>query len=126
MNTNLKNKEEIQEAFKDLFEFEDEKEEIKHRARILMFRFLSEVEKIVEKKKLKKKDLAKMIGTSPSYVTQLFRGDKLINLETLAKLQKVLGIEFVIKSKKVNTENSKKRVPQKNLLPKQKKSKYLV
>lgn len=99
MNTNLKNKEAIQDAFNDLFAFEDDKEEIKHKAHILMFRFLSEIEEITEERKLKKKDLAKIIGTSPSYVTQLFRGDKLINLETLAKLEKGLNIDFEIKIK---------------------------
>ncbi|MEK6480865.1 helix-turn-helix transcriptional regulator [Catalinimonas sp. 4WD22] len=104
MNTNLKNKENIQQAFDDLFSFKDEKGEIKHNAHMLMFRFLSEVERVAEEKNLKKKDLAKMIGTSPSYVTQLFRGDKLINMETLAKLEKGLGIEFVIKTKKISKE----------------------
>jgi transcriptional regulator with XRE-family HTH domain len=38
-----------------------------------------------------------MIGTTPSYVTQLFRGNKIINLETIARMQLALNVEFEIK-----------------------------
>jgi ribosome-binding protein aMBF1 (putative translation factor) len=120
MSTNLKSKEDVQQAFNSLFTHEDKKDEVKHRAHMLMFRFLSEVERVAEERKLKKKDIAKMIGTSPSYVTQLFRGDKLINMETLAKFEKELDIEFEIrirqkdqskehKIKSAQRKNSKKQ-----------------
>jgi len=39
-----------------------------------------------------------MIGTSASYITQLFRGNKIINLETIAKFQKIFDIKFEIKA----------------------------
>jgi ribosome-binding protein aMBF1 (putative translation factor) len=120
MSTNLKSKEDVQQAFNSLFTHEDKKDEVKHRAHMLMFRFLSEVERVAEERKLKKKDIAKMIGTSPSYVTQLFRGDKLINMETLAKFEKELDIKFEIrirqkdqskehKIKSAQRKNSKKQ-----------------
>ena len=99
MNMNSMSKQEIQNAFNDLFTFKDEKEEIKHKAHMLGFQFLSEIERISEDRGLKKKDFAKIIGTSPSYITQLFRGDKLVNLETLAKFAKGLNIDFDIKIK---------------------------
>jgi transcriptional regulator with XRE-family HTH domain len=85
----------IEKGFEDLFDFEDESNEIHHNAVLLMFKFLSEVEKITENK-FSKKDISKLIGTSASYVTQLFRGNKLINFETLAKLEKALAIEFKV------------------------------
>lgn len=100
MNTNLNNKDEIQEAFNNLLTFADEHEEIEHEAAMIMFQFLSEVEKVMEDKKINKKDLAEIIGTSPSYITQLFRGDKLINFKTLAKIQKGLDMNFEVKTKK--------------------------
>jgi len=65
-------------------------------AKILMFAFLDKIQQVADKKGLKRKDLAKLIGTSPSYITQLFRGDKLINFTTLARFNKALGVEFNI------------------------------
>ena len=69
----------------------------KYNAEMLMYRFLSEVEIITEERKISKKELAKLVGTSPSYITQLYRGNKIASLEFLARLAKVLNIEFNIK-----------------------------
>jgi hypothetical protein len=83
--------------FDDLFELSSDKDEIKHEARMIMFRFLSEIEKTygVEKRGLKT-TLANSINKSSSFITQLFNGDKIINLITLAKFQKALKIKFKI------------------------------
>jgi transcriptional regulator with XRE-family HTH domain len=94
----FQNNHNIESVFDDLFAFDHESEEIEHNAKMIMFRFLSEIEIITTEKKITRKVLAKNIGTSPSYVTQLFRGDKLINMITLAKLQKVFNITFNIKA----------------------------
>ena len=45
---------------------------------------------------MNKKELANQLNTSPSYVTQLFRGTKTINLIKLAQLQNLFNIEFEI------------------------------
>ena len=71
-----------------------------------MARFLSEVEKKYKEKGWRRKDLAKKIGTSPSYMTQLFRGTKLINLEMIAKMQDALNIKFNIQSVDLNKESA--------------------
>ncbi|MEJ7739914.1 MAG: helix-turn-helix transcriptional regulator [Chitinophagaceae bacterium] len=85
----------INPEYASLLEFRSESEEIRHEASMIMFRFLSEIEKLNDRT-LQKKDIAKAIDTSPSYVTQLFNGDKLVNLLTLAKLQKAFDITFEI------------------------------
>jgi len=82
--------------FDALFKFDFNEDEIKHEAEMIMFRFLSEIERINDDKPIKKKELAKILGTSASYITQLYNGDKLINLPTLAKLQKAYNITFKI------------------------------
>lgn len=74
-------------------------EEIDHKKRMIMYRFLSEVERVTEEKRLSRKELAKLIGTSASYITQLYRGSKIINLETLAKLEYALKVSFDISAK---------------------------
>lgn len=95
----------VEPGFQSLFSFKNKKEKLEHDAKMIMFRFISEIEKLNQEKPMKKKDLAKALGTSASYITQLYRGDKLINLTTLAKLQDVYNLTFEIKAK-INSANS--------------------
>ncbi len=101
----------ISPEFEDLFSFKTKEEEIEHEAKMIMFRFLSELEKINPEKPIKKKDFAKAIKTSASFVTQLYQGDKLINLLSLAKIQDAYDLTFEIKAKP-NSENYKAEVEQ--------------
>ena len=78
-----------------------------------MAKFLEKIQEIAAQKGLKKKDLAQKIGTSASYITQLYRGHKLLNLMTLAKLQKALDIEFDIAIK--GSEQIKNPVNEENI-----------
>jgi ribosome-binding protein aMBF1 (putative translation factor) len=73
-----------------------------------MFKFLSLIEQEMDKSGMSKKELAELLNTSPSYVTQLFRGQKTINLLTLAKFQHIFGMEFRIVSKKVDEKSTSK------------------
>ena len=94
MNMKLKNN--VNPDFNDLFSFNSKEEEIDHEAKVLMFQFLDRIQTKAEEQGLNRKQLAEKIGTSASYITQLFRGDKLINLSTIAKFQKELGVKFGI------------------------------
>lgn len=96
MSTKFRNSEEIRNAFQDLLAFKSIDEEIEHNARMIMYRFLSEVEILTDQRKMTRKELAEKIGTSASYITQLYRGNKILNLSTIAKFQKALGITFNI------------------------------
>jgi transcriptional regulator with XRE-family HTH domain len=97
----FKDKYNISKGYENLFSFRDEKDELDFEAHMLMFRFLSEVEKIsIDGKFIKNKELASKLGVSPSYITQLLNGDKLLNFTMLAKLQKVFNITFEIKARK--------------------------
>ena len=71
---------------------------VKHLAQMLMYRFLSEIEKITDERKIVRKELAKQIGVSASYLTQLYRGVKPLNIETLAKIELALDFRFDIKA----------------------------
>jgi transcriptional regulator with XRE-family HTH domain len=103
----FKEKYNISRGYEHLFSFSDEKEELAYEAHMLMFRFLSEVEKIhSEDNTLKNKDLASKLDVSPSYITQLFKGDKLLNFTMLAKIQKVYNITFEIKARKSTNTHS--------------------
>ena len=95
---NLNTKDAIQRSFNRHFLNETTGEDIHHDAKILMYRFLSEVERLLDERNINRKELAESIGTSASYITQLFRGNKMLNLETVAKFQKVFDIKFDIKA----------------------------
>ncbi len=77
------------------FTFSNE-ETLEMEAEFIHLNFIQEVQKRMEQQQMSKKDLADALGTSKSYITQLFSGDKLLNLKLLAKLQRVLGVRFGI------------------------------
>lgn len=101
----------IELGFEDLFSFKSKEEELEHEAKMIMFRFLSELEKLHLDKPFKKKDLASIINKSASFITQLYQGDKLINLNTLAKIQDAYGFIYEIKAK-LNTANYQSAIEQ--------------
>jgi transcriptional regulator with XRE-family HTH domain len=115
MNTKSSNRahEEIETAFKTILSFDNEQDQLELEAKIIMAKFLEKIQEIAAQKGLKKKDLAQKIGTSASYITQLYRGHKLLNLMTLAKLQKALDIEFDIAIK--GSEQIKNPVNEENI-----------
>ena len=97
----------ISKGYEDLFSFRSEKDELDYEAHMLMFRFLSEVEKFdSDSGILKNKDLASKLGVSSSYITQLLNGNKLLNFTMLAKIQKAFDITFEIRARKNETSLS--------------------
>lgn len=99
MNTLLNNKSQIINAFNSLFCELNENDRIDNDAKVLMFRFLEIIDKKRDTLGWSRKELAKRVGTSASYITQLYNGDKLVNMTILAKFKNVLGIEFEITEK---------------------------
>lgn len=100
------NTEEIKNKFKSLLVEKDEKEGVDHDAYMLMAGYLSEIERVQEETKLKRNALASKIGITPSYLTQVFRGDKPLNFHTLAKIKRALKIKFFVRAFYEN-QNSK-------------------
>lgn len=108
----------VAKDFESLFEF-SEKDQIGVDARWIAAQFLSKVQDEMTLQQMTRRELANRIGTSASWLTQLFRGDKLPNLETIAQMQKALNIEFEIKQKNENAsvsyqdEETEERFPKK-------------
>lgn len=94
MNTKLSKDHKTVNKWDEILNPSTNEDEIKHEAQMLMFSFISEIEKYQELQDITRKELSKRIKTSPSYITQVFRGDKPLNLETLAKIQSALNITF--------------------------------
>lgn len=94
----------IRKEFQKLFEKSPE-EQVEHRAQMLSYNFLSEAQKAMDQKDWTQRRLADEIGTSASYLTQLMRGDRLLNLKTIAKMEDALQIRFEVKTVEMNDWN---------------------
>lgn len=111
MNMNYMNKaRQIQEYYKKMMDSRPELEKLESDSYALMASFLSVIEMIQEEKGITRKELAYLIKTSPSYLTQVFRGDKPLNFITLAKIQRALGIHFSVELKQTKkVSNTRKK-----------------
>jgi transcriptional regulator with XRE-family HTH domain len=108
----FKDKYKVSEGFEDLFAFASEEEELEHDAQMLMYKFLEGLEEAHNPdKKLKKKELATALEKSPSFISQLYSGEKLLSLNLIAKIQKVFNISFEIKAKP-NFVNYSEAIPE--------------
>lgn len=92
------NPDNLVKSFQDLFAPRSEEKEIEHDSYLLMSAFLSEIEAIQEQQNISRKELAKNIKISPSYLTQVFRNDTPLNFATLAKIKRALKIRFQVKA----------------------------
>jgi len=112
MNTKFKNFK-VEPAFDELFSFSSEAEKIEHRAQMISFRILSEVQKICDEQNIKMKELAALVNTSASYITQLFRGNKQVNTAFMARFEEAMDMVFDIslqKEKEQHDELSKSQL----------------
>lgn len=90
-----KNIQDVNLSFDSLFNnLEDDYE---NEAKVIASKILSGISEVADKKDLNRKNVADLIGTSASYLTQLYRGNKILNLITLAKLKNKLNLNIDIK-----------------------------
>lgn len=92
---NFKKKYKIAPGFEKMFEFESPKDELLHDAKILQMKILHALAEYLTEP-ITKKELAQLLETSPSYITQLYNGDKLMNLEMISRIQEAFNLEFEI------------------------------
>ena len=86
----------ILKKLKDAISFKNDDEIIDFNASILSLEFTDLIEELMKNNDINKAQLARKLKTSKSYITQLFSGDKLINLKLLARIQRIFKIKFVV------------------------------
>ena len=102
----LKNRGTAEKSFEELSGSISEPDQIIIETRLLMYRFLSEIDKITSERGINRKELAELAGTSASYITQLYQGKKIINLQMIARIKKALNIDFKVEV--INSDEKKK------------------
>lgn len=107
------------DEFEELFGARSEAEQAAEDALLLGFRFLSIIDRLMEERGMSKKALAEKVGATPSYITQLFRGNVRVNLEFIAKAEKALGIRFQVgldlkdvRAEGISLKESEKMMPE--------------
>lgn len=86
----------IKKEWDNLFNENSYEERVASLADVLALQFLGLIDRKMELENISKKELAEKIGTSASFVTQLFRGDKKPSWNILAKMSIVLGLDFKV------------------------------
>jgi len=109
MNMNLKNSIAIQSAFEDLLTPKTKEDQFELKAQQLAMGFLSLIDEAMENKRIKKKNLAAKVGTSASYITQLFSANRMPNFDIIAKMADATGVDFVITTKEKFEERLKEK-----------------
>lgn len=107
MNTNLEQtkKQEMEAKFNSFFSELTIENPIEFVAATIHDDFMYLVEQMMKEQGLSYKELAEKLGTSKGYVSQLFSGKKLVNLEMIARLQKVLDVHFeIVPRKKISQQ----------------------
>lgn len=94
MNTTSKTS--IQNAFLELLTINTKEEKYEMEKQRIHFMFFSKIEKIMSEQGISRKELASKVGTSPSYITQLFRGTKIANLDILSKINIEMDVSMDI------------------------------
>lgn len=90
---NFKKKNDL-EKLNQMLEFKSLKEKSKFEEELLNLRFIAVIEGLLEQKDVNRTELSKILDSSKSYVSQLFSGNKMLNIRTLAKIQKALNVSF--------------------------------
>ena len=93
----MDSKKTTQERFNEIFAFKNAKDKLQFEAEMMHLDIMYEIQCLMEKhENMTKSELANKLVVSKGYLTQLFTGDKLINLKTMAKLQRIFNIKFFI------------------------------
>lgn len=96
MSLNKKDKiDELMAEFGEFVSSSSDKERIETKALFIQLDILDEVKKMMKSSNLSRKELADKLDKSASFVSQLFSGDKKLNLKIIAQFQEIFDAKFV-------------------------------
>lgn len=84
----------IDSLLKSAINFNSDEEKLNFEAEMLHLDTMKMIEDLMKQRGMNKKDLARELNISQSFITQLFTADKLINYKLLAKMQRIFQNKF--------------------------------
>lgn len=117
MNVKEKNKinlmiNELEKALK----FENEDDRIDVKASFIQLDILDVVKSLMKEKDISRTELATKLKKSKSFVSQLFSGDKALNLKMIAQFQEIFDAKFIPAFKDYSEYILEKQISKKNFL----------
>ncbi len=77
-----------------LLKFKSKEEKLEFDAVIIHLNIMHQIQELLDNKKMSHADLASALNVSPAFVSKLFSGDKLLNLEKIAQIQNIFSTKF--------------------------------
>lgn len=97
----------------------------KYKAISLSTAITMELEDLMEQKGISKKELAAAAGVSPSYLSQVFSGDKLINISMLAGISTEFNVVFRMEIQDKKSEEFLEKAGHMTVAPELTKTNYI-
>lgn len=79
-----------------MFKPTNEAEILEMKVEIFHLRFMDTVRQLMQQREMTQSELAQRLGTTKGYVSQLFSGDKILNLKRIVQLQAIFDVHFGI------------------------------
>lgn len=95
---NLKDPKAVKTAFAKVLNDFSEEELLEMEALAIGHAYLSEAQRIMDESGMLRKDLAERMSVSPSFLTQLFRGDRPVSDYHKAQLAKIFKVQWAVKA----------------------------
>lgn len=86
----------IKSKFSDTLKSLTKEDRLDMEANLLVMQFIGIADERMEEGRISKKELAEKVGTSASYITQVFRANRKPNWLFLAKVQEALDLKFEV------------------------------
>jgi len=108
----------IQQQLQEILRFRDDTEKLDFEVEKIHLNIMHQIRLLMSEHDMNKKTLAEKLNTSKGYISQLFSGDKIINLKLLAKLQRIFNVQFeIIPQKTIEYPTENRFVGIKKVLP---------
>ncbi|MBU2492653.1 MAG: helix-turn-helix transcriptional regulator [Bacteroidetes bacterium] len=100
----------------ELLRFENEEDRIDVKASFIQLDILAEIKNLMTEKNISRTELAEKLKKSKSFVSQLFSGDKALNLKMIAQFQEIFDAKFIPSFKDYSEYTLEKQISKKNFL----------